>query len=77
MSTQAKAAKEALDLAVSEHKRCIMLMKKCLTATTINHRTLTTKRDELSEALKSLNSHHTAWVAKAGLSNEELAEESD
>ena len=49
--------------------------EKCLLAPTINHRTLNAKKDALSDALKSLNSHHTAWVAKAGLSNEELAEE--
>ena len=75
MSTQTKAAKEALDAAVTEYKRCSVLTKKCLAATPLNKRTVNSKWKMLSEAVTNLNKLHTSWVTKAGFSDEQLAAE--
>ena len=75
MSTQTKAAKEALDDAVTEYKRCSVLTKKCLSATPLNKRTVNSKWKMLSEAVTNLNKLHTSWVTKAGFSDEQLLAE--
>ena len=75
MSTQTKAAKEVLDAAVLEYKRCSVLTKKYLAATPLNKRTVNSKMKMLSEAVTNLNKLHTSWVTKAGFSDEQLAAE--
>ena len=50
-------------------------MKKSLAATTINERYLQSKIKNLSEALSTLNSLHTAWIHKAAFTKDQLSEE--
>ena len=75
MSTQVKAAKDALDLAVTEYNQCTHLINRALNATPVNKRALTTKIKTLTDALAMLNTTHTAWVKKADFTVEQLAEE--
>ena len=71
----AKAAKDALDNVVTEYRRCIVLVKRGLSATPVNRRALSSKMKALSEASINLNTHHTAWVTKAGLDDTQLEQE--
>ena len=71
---QAKAAKEALEIAVTEFKQCKLLLQKAIDAT-YNERNLKTKLSSLSDALKKLNSLHATWIVKAGLDVTQLSQE--
>ncbi len=75
MSTQVKAAKEALDLAVTEYKRSILLLDRSIKVTPVKERTLNSKVKMVTESLSNLNSSHTSWVAKAGFTEDQLAAE--
>ena len=74
MSTAVKA-KEALDLTIVAYKRCKSRVTKALASTSVNERSIGNKMQQLSDALSQLNIDHTTWVAKAGLSDQALAEE--
>ena len=75
MSQQAKAAKEALEIAVTEYKRCKLLVERGLTAAPVNERNVTGKLLSLSNALKELNSLRASWLVKAGLDTAQLSAE--
>ena len=68
MSTPAKA-KEALEIALVEYRRCKTRVQKALESPTPNERSITTKMQQLSDALSQLNIQHTMWVTKAGLND--------
>ena len=74
MSTAAKA-KEALELSYVEYKQCKSRVSKALGSSAQNERALSSKMQQLSDALSKLNVHHTAWVSKANLTDEQLAAE--
>ena len=74
MSVHAKAAKDALDLAVTDLKRSKTRINNALAAPPPNTRTISSKMKQLTEALSSLNTHDTAWVSKSGLTDEQLNE---
>ena len=71
MSTAAKA-KEALEISYVEYKRCKARVTKALGSTAHNERALSSKMQQLSDALSKLNVHHTTWVSKANLTDEQL-----
>ena len=73
MSTTTKS-KEALELSYVEFRQAKSRVNKALASTT-NERTLVSKMQQLSDALKRLNVHHTAWVGKAGFTDDQLAAE--
>ena len=72
MAAQARAA---LENAVTDYKRCTVLIKRCLDATPVNRRSLASKMKSLAESLNNLNVVHTAWVTKAGLDDTQLEED--
>ena len=72
MTAQAKAAKDALELAIIEYKHSKSSVKKSISAGTPNVRSVSSKYKLLSEALSRLNLAHTSWVTKAALSDEQL-----
>ena len=72
MSSQAKAAKDALDLAVTHYKYCNKLVLKSLQSLSPNERSLNNKMNALSEALSKLNIAHTSWVSKAAVTDDQL-----
>ena len=65
MSAQAKAAKDALDLAVTSYRYQVAMVKRTLKSSSLNERTLANKVQALTEALSSLNIAHTTWVSKS------------
>ena len=73
MSTTTKS-KEALELSYVEFRQAKSRVNKALASTT-NERSLVSKMQQLSDALTRLNVHHTAWVGKAGLTDDQLAAE--
>ena len=74
MSSQAKTAKEALDLAVTKFSYIKSTVEKTLQSTP-NERTLTNKLNSLEEALSVLNIAHATWVSKAELAQDQLKQE--
>ena len=70
---QAKAASEALQVAFTQFKQAKTLLSKSLKAASKNERTLTSKMSSLSDALSEINRCHTLWVAKSGITEEDLA----
>ena len=68
------ALKEALDLSFVEYKQAKSRVTKALDSTR-NERSLGNKMQQLADALSKLNIHHTIWVSKAGLTDDELAAE--
>ena len=70
---QAKAASEALQVAFTQFKQAKTLLSKSLKAASKNERTLTSKMSSLSDALSEINRCHTLWVAKSGISEEDLS----
>ena len=75
MTAQAKAAREALEIAVKDYRQCKTLLQKGLENININERSVTTKLSSLSDSLKKLNSVHATWIVKAGLTPEQLSAE--
>ena len=73
--SSAKAAKDAVDNAVTEYRRSLVLMERCITSEPVNERALSNKIKDLNEKLSNLNTCHTAWVSKSGLDADQLAAE--
>ena len=71
---QAKAASEALQVAFTQFKQAKTLLSKSLKAASKNERTLTSKMSSLSDALSEINRCHTLWIAKSGISEEDLSD---
>ena len=71
MSTQVKAAKDALDLAITNYKYHVAMVKRTLKSSSPNERSLSNKLQGLTEALASLNIAHTTWVSKSQSSSSE------
>ena len=78
MSTQAKATKDALDLAITNYKYHVAMVKRTLKSSSPNERSLSNKLQGLTEVLSSLNIAHTTWVSKSqsSSSEEHLSEDS-
>ena len=68
-----KAAKEALDHAVTAYKCSKLVVKGRLESKDgVNERTLNNKMKSLNEALSSLNAAHTSWITKADFTDKQL-----
>ena len=68
-----KAAKEALEHAVTMYKFKKSIINKTLTSQdNVNERTLNNKMKSLNDALTALNIAHTSWISKAELTEEQL-----
>ena len=70
MSAHGKAAKDALDLAITNYRYNAAMVKRTLKSSSPNERTLSHKFQALLEALTSLNIAHTSWIFKASIDNE-------
>ena len=70
---QAKAASEALQVAFTQFKQAKTLLSKSLKAASKNERIITAKMSSLSDALSEINRCHTLWVAKSGITEEDLS----
>ena len=71
--SQAKAASDALDLAVLQYKRHKSLLQKSLNATTKNERSISNKMKSLADTLQQINLCYHSWVSKSGLNDEQLS----
>ena len=68
-----KAAKEALDHAVTAYKCSKSVIKRTIESKdVVNERTLSNKMKSLNDALTSLNIAHTSWITKADFTEEQL-----
>ena len=68
-----KAAKEALEHAVTMYKFKKSIINKTLTSQdNVNERTLNNKMKSLNDALTAFNIAHTSWISKAELTEEQL-----
>ena len=71
-----KAAKEALDHAVTAYKCSKSVINRTLTSKdVVNERTLNNKMKSLNDALSALNIAHTSWVSKGEFTEEQLNSE--
>ena len=71
-----KTAKEALDQAITTYKFSKSVIKKSVVSNEVpNERTFRNKLKALEDALAALNTAHTSWVSKSGLTDEQLAQE--
>ena len=75
MAAQVKAAKDALDHAVTTYKHLRAMVIKSLNSGSLNERTLINKMKSLNEALATLNSRHTTWSMKVEFTDVDLAAE--
>lgn len=70
---QVKGMKEALENTYTFFKQKLSALTRTSAAATSSTRNIQSKLDALTEALDNLNTAHTSWKVKAGLSEDELS----